>query len=87
LLSQTQTRRVRAQEERRFGNDPAHQRAAIEPARACGVPLGRIDFSDIWDLSPPQLNAMRRVGRSPPGDELRKLIAIRLDAGGLTSAE
>ena len=39
-----------------------------------------IDFSDIPDSSPDQLQAMRRLGRPPIGDEPRQLIAIRLDA-------
>ena len=43
----------------------------------------RIDFSDIPDSSPAQLRTMRRVGRPPIGDEPRRLIAIRLDAGVL----
>src|SRR4051812_45391446 len=40
----------------------------------------KIDFSDIPESSPEQLNAMRRVGRPPIGDEARRLIAIRVDA-------
>jgi uncharacterized protein (DUF4415 family) len=40
-------------------------------------------FSDIPDSSPAQLKAMRRVGRPPLGDEPRRLIAIRVDAGVL----
>ena len=43
----------------------------------------KIDFSDIPDLSPDQLKAMRRVGRPPLGDEPRQLIAIRVDPGVL----
>ena len=38
-----------------------------------------IDFSDIPDSSPEQLNVMKRVGRPPIGDEARQLIAIRVD--------
>ena len=41
---------------------------------------GKIDYSDISELSDRQLSAMRRVGRPTVGDEPRKLIAIRLDA-------
>lgn len=40
---------------------------------------GKIDFSDIPELSDKQLSRMRRVGRPTLGDEPRKLIAIRLD--------
>jgi uncharacterized protein (DUF4415 family) len=43
----------------------------------------KIDFSDLSDSSPEQLNAMRRVGRPPLGDEPRQLIAIRVDPGVL----
>jgi len=43
----------------------------------------KIDFSDIPDSLPEQLKAMRRVGRSPPGDEPRQLVAIRVDPGVL----
>ena len=43
----------------------------------------QIDFSDIPDSSPPQLKAMRRVGRPLLGDEPRQLIAIRVDPGVL----
>src|SRR5438270_6775768 len=43
----------------------------------------KIDFSDISDSSPEQLQAMRRVGRPPIGDEPRRLIAIRVDPGVL----
>jgi uncharacterized protein (DUF4415 family) len=39
----------------------------------------RIDFSDIPELSPAQLRAMRRVGRPPLGTTARRLIAIRID--------
>ncbi len=42
-----------------------------------------LDFSDIPDSSPAQLQALRRVGRPPLGDEPRQLIAIRVDAGVL----
>jgi uncharacterized protein (DUF4415 family) len=41
---------------------------------------GKIDYSDIPELSDRQFSAMRRVGRPTVGDEPRKLIAIRLDA-------
>ena len=40
----------------------------------------RIDFSDIPELSEKQLSVMRRVGRSPLGEHLRRLISIRLDS-------
>ena len=39
-----------------------------------------IDFSDIPELTPEQLRAMKRVGRPPLGDAARQLIAIRVDA-------
>ena len=39
----------------------------------------RIDFSDIPDSSPEQLQAMRRVGRPRLGGRSRQLIAIRVD--------
>lgn len=38
-----------------------------------------IDFSEIPEVSPGQLRAMRRVGRPPLGAEPRRLIAIRID--------
>jgi hypothetical protein len=38
-----------------------------------------IDFSDIPEVSPTQLRAMRRVGRPPLGAAARRLIAIRID--------
>ena len=38
-----------------------------------------IDFSDIPEMSPAQLRAMRRVGRPPLGAAARRLIAIRID--------
>jgi len=43
----------------------------------------QIDYSDIPESTREQLNAMRRVGRPPLGDEPRQLIAIRLDPGVL----
>ena len=46
--------------------------------------MRKIDFSDISESSPEQLNAMRRVGRPPIGDEARRLIAIRVDANVLS---
>ena len=45
----------------------------------------RIDYSDIPESSPEQLEAMRRVGRPPLGDEPRRLIAIRVDPSVLES--
>lgn len=42
-----------------------------------------IDYSDIPESTPEQLQVMRRVGRPPLGDEPRRLIAIRLDPGVL----
>jgi uncharacterized protein (DUF4415 family) len=41
---------------------------------------GKINYTDIPELSKRQLSAMRRVGRPPLGDEPRRLIAIRMDA-------
>jgi uncharacterized protein (DUF4415 family) len=38
-----------------------------------------IDYSDIPDSTPEQLQAMRRIGRPPLGAEARQLIALRLD--------
>ena len=38
-----------------------------------------IDFSDIPEVSPAQLQVMRRVGRPPLGAAARRLIAIRID--------
>ena len=38
-----------------------------------------IDFSDIPEASPAQLQVMRRVGRPPRGAAARRLIAIRID--------
>lgn len=43
----------------------------------------KTDSSDIPDSSHEQLEAMRRVGRPPLGDEPRQLIAIRVDPGVL----
>lgn len=40
---------------------------------------GKIDFSDIPELSAEQLQSMKRVGRPSLGDSPRQLIAIRLD--------
>jgi len=45
-----------------------------------GIKSRKIDYSDIPELSDRQFSAMRRVGRPMVGDELRKLIVIRLDA-------
>jgi uncharacterized protein (DUF4415 family) len=39
-----------------------------------------IDYSDIPEVSPAQLRALRRVGRPPLGAEARRLIAIRIDS-------
>ena len=39
----------------------------------------RIDFSDVPEVSPAQLRAMRRVGRPALGAAARRLIAIRID--------
>ena len=46
-----------------------------------GAPTRRrgIDFSDIAEASPSQLQVMRRVGRPPLGAATRQLIAIRID--------
>src|SRR5947207_15692512 len=43
----------------------------------------KIEFSDVPDWTQEQLEAMRRVGRPPLGDEPRQLIAIRVDPGVL----
>src|SRR3989442_6182764 len=51
-------------------------------AAKSGRPMRRrrgIDFSDIAEVSPAQLRAMRRVGRPPLAAEARRLIAIRID--------
>src|SRR5256885_16863365 len=55
-------------------------------AAKSGRPMRRrrgIDFSDIAEVSPAQLRAMRRVGRPPLGAEARRLIAIRIDPQAL----
>ena len=51
-------------------------RAGVSARRTAGT----MDFSDIPEATPRQLQAMRRVGRPPLGDAPRQLIAIRLDA-------
>ena len=51
-------------------------------AAKSGRPMRRrrgIDFSDIPEVSPAQLRAMRRVRRPPLGAEARRLITIRID--------
>ena len=55
-------------------------RGARAGKNASGMKPKKIDFSDIPQLTDPQLSPMRRVGRPTVGDEPRKLIAIRLDA-------
>ena len=53
-----------------------------ERAAKSGPPMRRrrgIDLSDIPEVSPAQLRAMRRVGRPPLGAAARRLIAIRID--------
>lgn len=58
--------------------------ARVARAAVSAPPTRRkIDFSDIPDSSPAQLQAMRRVGRPPLGDRARQLIAIRVDPGVL----
>ena len=60
-------------------------RASASSARAAraaksGRPMRRrIDFSDIPEASPAQIQVMRRVGRPPFGAAARRLIAIRID--------
>jgi uncharacterized protein (DUF4415 family) len=62
---------------------------SVSSARAAraGVSARRtsrtIDFSDLPDSTPEQLQGMRRVGRPPLGNEPRQLIAIRVDASVL----
>src|SRR5437879_13918828 len=56
--------------------------ARAERAARSGRPMRRrrgSDFSDMPEVSPAQLRAMRRVGRPPLGVEARRLIAIRID--------
>jgi uncharacterized protein (DUF4415 family) len=53
-------------------------RRAVESGRRTRRRPG-IDFSEIPEVSPRQLKAMRRVGRPPLGAEPRRLIAIRID--------
>jgi uncharacterized protein (DUF4415 family) len=58
--------------------------SSVRAGRAAksGRPMSRrrgIDFSDIPEASPAQLQAMRRVGRPPLGAAARRLIAIRID--------
>src|SRR3989475_13061570 len=51
-------------------------------AARSGRPMRRrrgIDFSDIPEVAPAPLRAMRRVGRPPLAAEARRLIAIRID--------
>src|SRR2546422_11089952 len=60
--------------------------ARAERAAKSGRPMRRrrgIDFSDIPEVSPAQLRAMRRVGRPPLAAEARRLIAIRIDPQAL----
>ena len=64
---------------KRFGSSARGARAAVSVRRT----RRQVDFSDIPDSSAEQLEAMRRVGRPPLGNEPRQLIAIRLDAGVL----
>ena len=64
---------------KRSGSSARGGRAAVSARRTAR----RIDYSDIPDSSPEQLEAMRRVGRPPLGDEPRRLIAIRVDLGVL----
>jgi len=56
------------------------RRLSAHGARGVKSEKGKIDYSDIAELSDQQLSAMRRVGRPTVGEEPRKLIAIRLDA-------
>jgi uncharacterized protein (DUF4415 family) len=46
---------------------------------------GKIDFSDIPELTDAQLARARRVGRPPLGRAARELIAIRVDPDVLRS--
>ena len=39
----------------------------------------KIDYTDIPELSQPQLKKMRRVGRPPVAEEPRTPISIRID--------
>lgn len=66
---------------KRSGSSARGARAAANVRRT----RRRIDYSDIRESSPQQLNAMRRVGRPPLGDEPRRLIAIRVDPQVLES--
>lgn len=45
----------------------------------CDIAPAPVDYSDIPESSPEQLQTMRRVGRPPLGDGPRQLIAIRVD--------
>src|SRR5574339_441408 len=58
-------------------------RAGASAPRTAGRP--RIDYSDIAESSTAQLQAMRRVGRPPIGDEPRQMIAIRVDTAILAA--
>ncbi len=60
---------------KRSGSSARGGRAAASVRRT----RRQVDFSDIPDSSVHQLQAMRRVGRPPLGDEPRQLIAIRVD--------
>ena len=54
------------------------KRAARKSARIKKREAG-INFSDIPELTDAQLISMRRVGRPPLGEQVRQLIAIRID--------
>ena len=66
---------------KRSGSSARGGRAATNGRRT----TRKIDYSDIPEASGEQLNAMRRVGRPPLGDEPRRLIAIRVDPSVLES--
>ena len=66
---------------KRSGSSARGVRAAANVRRT----RRKIDYSDIPESSAEQLNAMRRVGRPPLGDEPRRLIAIRVDPQVLES--
>ena len=54
-------------------------RGSRADARGGATGRRKIDFSDIPELTGPQLSRMRRVGRPPLGDVPRRAVSIRLD--------
>jgi uncharacterized protein (DUF4415 family) len=57
---------------------PSTRARRAEPS-APQPPDSEIDFSDFPELTEEQLSRMRRVGRPPIGDAVKKSIAIRIN--------